>query len=141
MTAAAATNPAPNRQPPGTAGADRATHGADHRSAVTNGKRLHVVRPGGTAWARRFRDVLAEIVSDLGGADQLSEGQRQIARRCATIAISCEAMEGEAAAGRPIDLDVYGTLTDRMGRAFQRLGLRRRAKPVETLQEYLTRNY
>jgi hypothetical protein len=39
------------------------------RSAVTNGKRLHVVPPGDTAWARRFRDVLAEIVSDLGGAD------------------------------------------------------------------------
>jgi hypothetical protein len=59
------------------------------RSAVTNGKRLHVVRPGDTAWARRFRDVLAEIISDLGGPDRLSEGQRQLARRCATIAIVC----------------------------------------------------
>src|SRR5262245_61874602 len=46
------------------------------RSAVTNGRRLHVVRPGDTAWARRFRDVLAEIVSDLGGADGLSEARR-----------------------------------------------------------------
>jgi hypothetical protein len=101
---------------------------------------LHVVRPGDTAWARRFRDVLAEIISDLGGAGAgLSEGQRQIARRCATIAIACERMEGEAAAGAAIDLDAYGTLTDRLGRAFQRLGLKRQARPIESLQEYLKR--
>jgi hypothetical protein len=74
--------------------------------------------------------VLGEITGDLGGADLLSEGQRQIARRCATIAIACEQMEGEVAAGNSIDLDVYGTLTDRLGRAFQRLGLRRQPRDV-----------
>src|SRR5262249_53347762 len=106
------------------------------RSAVTNGKRLHVVRPGDTAWARRFRDVLGEIVSDLGGADLLSEGQRQLARRCATISIACEELEGEAAAGAVIDLELYGRLTDRLGRAFQRLGLKR--EPREILPDPLT---
>jgi hypothetical protein len=65
----------------------------DQRSAVTNGKRLHVEAPGDGAWSRRFRDVLSEILSDLGH-DGLSEGQRQLARRCATIAIACERMEG-----------------------------------------------
>ena len=108
------------------------------RSAVTNGKRLHVIPPGDTAWARRFRDVLAEITNDLGGADLLSEGQRQLARRCATISIMCERLEGEAAAGEPINLELYGRLTDRLGRALQRLGLERRARDVEpTLTEYL----
>jgi hypothetical protein len=101
------------------------------RSAVTNGKRLHVIPPGDGKWARRFADVLAEIISDLGGVGSgLSEGQRQLARRCATIAIACERMEGEAAAGTEIDLDVYGTLTDRLGRAFQRLGLKRQPRDV-----------
>src|SRR5262249_44246354 len=95
------------------------------RSAVTNGRRLHVVAPPDGKWARRFRDVLAEIVSDLGGADLLSEGQRQLARRAATISIACERMEGEAAAGNEIDLEEYGRLTDRLGRAFHRLGVRR----------------
>jgi hypothetical protein len=103
------------------------------RSAVTNGRRLHVVRPGDTAWARRFRDVLAEIVSDLSGPDGLSEGQRQLARRCATIAIACEKMEGEAAAGNDIDIETYGTLTDRLGRCFQRLGLERRTRDAGSL--------
>jgi hypothetical protein len=101
----------------------------DHRSAVTNGKRLHVIAPGDTRWARRFRDVLAEILSDLG-REGLSEGQRQLARRCATIALACEKMEGEAARGNDIDLEAYGALTDRLGRAFGRLGLRRQAKDI-----------
>jgi hypothetical protein len=103
------------------------------RSAVSNGSRLHVVRPGGTAWARRFRDVLAEIISDLTGPDGLSEGQRQLARRCATLSIVCEKMEGEAAAGAEINLQTYGELTDRLGRCLQRLGiknLKRQARDV-----------
>jgi hypothetical protein len=97
------------------------------RSAVSNGSRLFVHSPGDGAWARRFRDVLAEIVSDLGGADMLSEGQRQLTRRAATIAIACEKLEGEAAAGHEIDLTTYGMLVDRMGRCFDRLGLKRQA--------------
>src|SRR5262249_30135299 len=100
------------------------------RSAVTNGRRLHVVAPPDGKWARRFRDVLAEIVSARGGADLLSEGQRQLARRAATISIACERMEGEAAAGTPIDLEAYGKLTDRLGRTFQRLGLERKPRDV-----------
>jgi len=98
------------------------------RSAVTNGKRLHVVAPGDTKWSRRFRDVLDQIISDLSGPDGLSEGQRQLARRATTIAIACERLEGEAAAGNEIDLEVYGTLTDRLGRCFQRLGLKRQLR-------------
>jgi hypothetical protein len=110
----------------------------DQRSAVTNGSRLFVVRPGDNKWARRFRDVFSQIISDLGGADLLSEGQRQLARRCATISIACEGLEGDIAAGREIDLDLYGTMTDRLGRAFQRLGLKRQARDVTpTLSEYL----
>jgi hypothetical protein len=101
------------------------------RSAVTNGKRLHVVAPGDGKWARRFADILAEIISDLGGAGAgLSEGQRQLARRAATISIACERLEGEAAAGAEIDLELYGRLVDRLGRAFQRLGLKRQPRDV-----------
>jgi hypothetical protein len=107
------------------------------RSAVTNGSRLHVVSPGDTAWSRRFADVLGQVIFDLGGVDLLSEGQRQLARRAATLSIMCERMEGEAAAGRGIDLDTYGQLTDRLGRAFGRLGLQRRAREVSNLQDYL----
>jgi hypothetical protein len=77
------------------------------RSAVSNGKRLHVDPHGDTKWARRFRDVLVEIVSDLGGPDALSEGQRQLARRATTISLECERLEARAIAGKEIDLGTY----------------------------------
>jgi hypothetical protein len=57
-------------------------------------------------------------------------GRNNFRHRCATIAISCERMEGEAAQGAEIDLEVYGTLTDRLGRALQRLGLKRVPKDI-----------
>ena len=112
------------------------------RSRVTNGKTLFVEADQRGPWARRWRDVLGEITNDLGGADLLSEGQKQLARRCATISIACERMEGEAALGNEIDLDAYGTLTDRLGRALQRLGLKRHPRditppdPLEYAREY-----
>jgi hypothetical protein len=100
------------------------------RSKVTNGRALFVEADQRGPWARRWRDLFAEIIGDLGGADLLSEGQKQLARRCATISIACERMEGEAALGNEINLDVYGTLTDRLGRALQRLGLKRQPRNV-----------
>ncbi len=100
------------------------------RSAVTNGKRLHVQPVGDTASSRRFRDVLAEITSDLGGADRLSEAQRQLARRCATLSLECEKMDAAALLGQPVDLEIYGRLCDRLGRAFQRLGITRAPRDV-----------
>jgi hypothetical protein len=116
-------------------------HKPEQRSRVTNGKRYFVEGDQRGPWARRWRDVLAEIVNDLGGADLLSEGQKQLARRCATIAIACERMEGEAAQGNEIDLDGYGRLTDRLGRALQRLGLKRKPREIETLSDYMAINY
>jgi hypothetical protein len=100
------------------------------RSRVTNGKAWFVEGDGRGPWARRWRDIIAEITNDLGGGDLLSEGQKQLIRRCATIAIACERAEAKAAAGEDIDLETYGTLTDRLGRAFQRLGLKRQARDI-----------
>ncbi len=97
------------------------------RSRVTNGKSLFVEAPGDNAWARRFRDLYAEIVADIGAdADALSEGQRQLARRCATLSILCERMEAKVAAGTEVDAGEYGALVDRLGRCLQRLGLKRK---------------
>ena len=68
----------------------------------------------------------------------LSEGQRQLARRAATISLACEKMDGESAQGHDIDLDKYGMLTDRLGRCLARLGIKRQAddagpKPVNKM--------
>ena len=91
---------------------------AERRSRVTNGKQLFLDGDARLRVSRRFRDVLASIATDLGGVDRLSEGQKQIARRCAMLSVECEIMESAAVAGEPFDLDAYGQLTDRLGRAF-----------------------
>jgi hypothetical protein len=111
---------------------DPAANARKARSKVTNGKHVFVEGDKRGPWTRRFKDILACIVSDLGGADILSEGQRQIARRAATLSIACEKLEGELAQGGDVDLVVYGMLTDRLGRCFNRLGLRRQAKDITT---------
>ena len=103
----------------------------DSRSAVTNGKRLHVVPPGDGAWARRFRDVLTEILAEVAASNDAAivpEWKKQQARRCATLIIACEKLEGEVAAGHDVDLKLYGMLADRLGRAFARLGLKHKRR-------------
>ena len=75
------------------------------RSKVTNGKQLFIDGDARLKVSRRFRDVLASIATDLGGVDRLSEGQKQIARRCAMLTVECEIMESAAVAGEPFDLD------------------------------------
>jgi hypothetical protein len=98
-----------------------------------------VTKPGDNAWSRRFRDVFYEILSDVAGPGELSEGQRQLARRCATLSITCEKIECDAAAGLPIDFEEYGKLTDRLGRALSRLrGIRRHSpRDVTSLGDIL----
>jgi len=109
------------------------------RSRVTNGSSLFTGDVDGrTAAAKRFRDVLAEIVSDLGGADILSEGQRQLARRAAMMSVEAERQEAEAVAGGKLDPDSFGALADRLGRVFNRLGLKRVARDMTpNLRDYI----
>jgi hypothetical protein len=96
------------------------------RSRVTNGSAVLLAGTMHKRMARRFRDVLAAIVSDLGGVGAITEGKRQLARRAALMSVQCEELETRALAqGEDIDLDQYGQLSDRIGRCFQRLGLKR----------------
>lgn len=110
------------------------------RSAITNGSRLLGGDVDGrSAVAKRYRDILAEISSDVGGADIMSEGQRQLARLAAAMSVEAEQMAGRSISGEtPLDVEAFGKLADRIGRTFQRLGLKRVAKPVgpQSMAEY-----
>jgi hypothetical protein len=100
-------------------------------SKVTNGSKLFLPGVDGrSAIARRARDIFDAICRDLGGHDQLSEAQTQLVRRAAMISIECEQMESRSAAGEGIDLDLFGKLTDRLGRTLQRLGIKRTPRDV-----------
>jgi hypothetical protein len=108
------------------------------RSKLANGSKLLPLTDGRSATARRFRDLYEDICSDLGGIDRLSEGQRQLVRRAAMLSAECERMEAMAARGESaFNVETYGTLCDRLGRVFQRVGLRRVASLAPSLADYL----
>ena len=72
------------------------------RSRVSNGKDLFLESVDGrSALARRLRDILAQLVSDIGGDP--SEAQGIIARRAATLAVWCEQAESGVARGEKLD--------------------------------------
>ena len=45
--------------------------------------------------ARRFQDLYEDVANDLGGIDLLSEGQKQLIRRAATLSAESERQEAE----------------------------------------------
>jgi hypothetical protein len=102
------------------------------RNRVTNGNALFIDSDQRSKAAKRFRDIVSAITADLGGPDRLSEGQKQLIRRCSLISVECEKLKSRSVAGEDIDLELFGTLTDRLGRTLGRLGLRRVPKVVET---------
>jgi hypothetical protein len=103
-----------------------------NRSRVANGSKLLPLTDGRSATARRFKDLIDDISADLGGADRLSEGQRQLVRRAAMLSAECERQEALSIRGdAEFDCEAYGVMCDRLGRLFGRIGLERVARVVE----------
>ena len=111
-----------------------------NRSRLANGALHLAIANGRTAESRRFRELFEGICADLGGEDSLSEGQRQLVKAAALMSMQSETMQAEALAGENFDVDAFGALSDRLGRMFVRLGLRRVARDVTpTLAEIQAR--
>jgi len=106
-------------------------------SAITSGRRLLIGGNSNGAWARRYRDLIAGHVSDLGGRGQLSEGELSLIRRASALECELEVQEAALSRGDPVNLDSFGRLVDRLGRTLQRVGLKRVARPVLSLREQL----
>jgi len=107
------------------------------RSRVSNGKDLFLDGVDGrSALARRYRDIIAQLVSDLGGDP--SEAQSIIARRATTLAVWCEQAEAKAAGGQPLNIGEFTTATNTLRRLLADLGLERRMRDITpTIDAYL----
>jgi len=93
-----------------------------------------------TKTARRFEAILGEILSDMGGADRVSEGEFQLARRAAGLSVQCEVVETWLAAQRfdKVSIEDYCKLISSLNRTFGSIGLKRRARDVTPdLREYI----
>jgi hypothetical protein len=88
-----------------------------------------------TQTGRRWKDLVELTACDLGGPDQLTELQKQLIRRASSLAVACEAMEADLVRELPVDLAVYGQLSDRLRRICETLGTQRVAKPANPLTD------
>ena len=108
----------------------KAARKPEARSAVTNASRLIQGADGRTAVARRFRDVYSEIVRDLGGDDQISEAERQLIRRAASLSVYAETIEAKLAQGEDVDSDEWVRISNVLTRVLGAIGTQRRARDI-----------
>jgi hypothetical protein len=99
-------------------------------SAVSSGRRMFVQGDSSSAWSRRYRDIVAGHVSDLGGQTVLSEAKISLIKRVSTLELECEQAEGKLSMGEEIDLDLYQRMLNTLRRALEALGLERKARDV-----------
>jgi hypothetical protein len=93
---------------------------------------------GRSVLARRYRDILASLVSDMGGDP--SEAQNLIARRASTLAVWCELAEAGMAKGDYLDIAEFTTATNALRRLLADIGLERRARDLTpSVDSYLAR--
>ena len=100
-------------------------------------KRVGKLRPASlddldqrTLAARRARDLVAGLESDLGGSENLSTGQREICMRVAMCGVMAADLETRFLQGTDIDINAYSTLVSAQRRLATSIGLSRIAKPI-----------
>lgn len=93
---------------------------------------------GRSMMARRFREITHGIESDLGG--DLTEAQKHLLARAATLAVWSEERESDLANGEEFDAVQYATISNALRRLLADLGLERTSRDVTpTLDAYLKR--
>jgi hypothetical protein len=115
------------KKPKATAKRTSAKKVAYFRTKVANGVSLFMngAVDERTMHARRFREIIHDISSDLGGADALSAVQKQLIRRNAALCVLAEGVECDLAAGKDIDAGVFVTLCNAQNRISTTIGLTR----------------
>jgi hypothetical protein len=88
-----------------------------------------------------MRDLIQLHLADLAGEESVSEAEKSIVRRAATLTVELERMESIfAVAGEalPEQLELYQRTANSLRRLLESVGLERRAKLiVPSLSEYL----
>ena len=111
---------------------------ASARSRISNGADILPDVDGRSAVARRYRDIAAQIIADMGGASQCAEARIQLIRRFAAAAVLAEQMEAQLANGHLIEIADHALLSSTLVRLAQRIGIDRRSRDTTpSLSQYL----
>ena len=92
-------------------------------SAISN-----TMYDGNSAWSRRYFDLQAGHISDLGGRDVLSEAQLSLVARASAIECEIERMTGALSRGEQVDLDVFTRTCSHLRRILETLGIERKPR-------------
>ena len=96
---------------------------------------------GRTRAATRARELRDRLVGDLGGEDEISTGQDQLAQRGAILGAIAEDAEARWVSGGDVAIGDYLATVNAQRRVLTTIGLERRAKDITlTLRERLTRD-
>ena len=90
---------------------------ASARSRVTNGRTLLAGVDGRSAGARRYRDVLAEVMEQTGRRNEA------LCRRYASLVMQSETLDAKIASGETVATDEVVKLSGELRRVMSRLGL------------------
>jgi hypothetical protein len=102
-------------------------------SRVTNGSALLPNVDGRSVWVRRVKDLRAQYINDLGGEENISFAEEQLANRVSVLITEIEYREmcfSKAGHADDDQLAVYQTCTNTLRRMLEALGLQRRAKRI-----------
>lgn len=111
---------------------------AQARSRVTNGHELLPGVDGRSLQARRYQDLVANLVSDAGGIEVIAEARLQLIRRFSALAVLAENLEAKIAMGEDINLAEHCVISSTLVRLASRLGINRNSKNVTpVLRDYL----
>jgi hypothetical protein len=104
-------------------------------TGITPGKLPNV---DGRTWpARRYRELVANMSSDLGG--EVSTCKAAIVCRAASLMTWCEQQEALHATTGKLNIQVYTTAVNSLRRLLADLGLERVARDVPDLQTWVRR--
>jgi hypothetical protein len=109
-----------------------------NRASVTNHADMLPGIDGRSASARRYRDLVIEILADQGGLENCASARLQLIRRFAAASVIAESLEASLVEGKPIDIAEHAQLCSSLVRIAQRIGINRRLKNVTPhLRDYL----
>lgn len=87
---------------------------------------------------KRYSVIVGAVLADMGGTENVSEIQRQLIAKFATLALQLEAMEAAAIEGNEIDLDLFGRCAGHLRRIAEALGINRIPRDVTpSVAEYV----
>jgi hypothetical protein len=88
---------------------------------------------GRTGAVRVARTLIANLESDLGGAERLSAAERVLCQRAAVCAAMLEDLEARWLTGAELDTGAWCALANVLRRLLQTVGMERRAADVTSL--------